>query len=30
MTISKLWAKNSTYLVDVLVILMAATSLLAL
>jgi hypothetical protein len=30
MTISKLWAKNITYLVDVLVILMAATSLLAL
>jgi hypothetical protein len=29
MTISKLWAKSITYLVDVLIILMAATSLLA-
>jgi hypothetical protein len=30
MTISKLWAKNITYLVDVLVIIMTASSVLAL
>jgi hypothetical protein len=30
MTISRLWEKSVTYLVDVLVILMVATSLLAL